>query len=420
MRRMEDLDVSDLLTVVQAMAVLDAAPVRPRIEQIPLAEAAGRRLAEDLLADRDFPPFHKSQMDGYAVRSADAATAPVELRVIAEVLAGGTFNAELQPGETVAIMTGAPLPAGADGVVPVEETSRVDDRVTLHKIATRGKYIAPRGSDMTAGQVVLRKGALLDAPQLAVAGSIGAATVKVFARPRAAVLSTGDEIVPIDKIPGPSQIRNSNSLMLLTMLRKTGCDVTDLGTVRDEPSLIRAAIEEGSAYDVLFVTGGMSMGTHDFVPRVLTDLGFDLKITKLRIKPGKPFVFATKSPTSDADPPRYIFGLPGNPVSGFVCTSRLASRLIARMNGGEPREKWLAGRLDIGLPPNGPREFYQPVLWSPAQGGTSARSEFANVTPLAWKGSADLFTLAKANALLVRPENEPPLAKGTLIRVLEI
>jgi molybdopterin molybdotransferase len=418
---MSEPDVSNLIGVTQAVAIIDAVRVTPRVTRVPVVDALGLRLAENLLADRDFPPFDKSQMDGYAVRSADVATAPAELAVVGEVAAGTSFERELQPGETVAIMTGAPMPAGADGVIPVEDSERVgDDRVRFAKPAVRGRYIAPRGSDAKEKQLVLPKGVRLDAAQLAVAASVGAAEVPVFERPRVAVLSTGDELVPVEQTPGPHQIRNSNSVMLLALLRKLGCQVTDVGSVRDDPELIRAAIEEGLKHDVLFVTGGMSMGTHDHVPQVLKDLGFDLKVTKLRVKPGKPFVFGVRGTAEEATAGRFVFGLPGNPVSGFVCTVRLASRLLARLAGGEPREKWLAGRLEVGMAPNGPREFYQPVIWSPAQGGTSARSEFANVTPLNWKGSADLFTLAKANAFLVRPENEPPLAKGTLVRVLEI
>jgi molybdopterin molybdotransferase len=244
--------------------------------------------------------------------------------------------------------------------------------------------------------------------------------VAVYARPRVAVLSTGDELVAVGEEPGANQIRNSNNVMLVALLRKLGCEVRDLGTARDHPQAIRGAMEGALAeHGVLFVTGGMSMGTHDYVPRVISELGFEIRISKLRIKPGKPFVFAVRT-ASDSVSPRYIFGLPGNPVSGFVSTVRLASRLLARLAGGQPREKWLAGKIDVGLPANGPREFYQPVVWSPVQGGTSARSEFATVTPLAWKGSADIFTLAAANALLVRPENEPALGKGTLVRVLEI
>jgi molybdopterin molybdotransferase len=422
---MEELDVSDLLTVAQAMAVIDAAPLPaagPGVERVPLAEAQGRRLAQDLTADRDAPPFDKSQMDGYAVRCADVAGAPVELRVVGEIAAGKAAERGLESGEAMAIMTGAPMPRGADGVVPVEETAEhsADQTVRIMKGTAPGRYIAPRGSDARAGQVLLRGGAALDAAQLAVAASVGVAEVMVYAKPRVAVLSTGDELVPVSEQPGANQIRNSNNVMLMALLRGLGCAVRDLGTAPDDPQAIRTAMEGALAeHEVLFVTGGMSMGTHDYVPPVISDLKFEIRISKLRIKPGKPFVFAV-SAASDSTGPRYIFGLPGNPVSGFVSTVRLASRLLARLGGGQPREKWLAGKTDVGLPANGPREFYQPVVWSPVQGGTSARSEFATVTPLAWKGSADIFTLAAANALLVRPENEPPLGKGTLVRVLEI
>jgi molybdopterin molybdotransferase len=259
----------------------------------------------------------------------------------------------------------------------------------------------------------------------------------VYARPQVAVLSTGDELVQVHETPGPTQIRNSNNAMLAALLRKLGCEVTDLGTARDSPEAITGAMEAGLRdHDVVFVTGGMSMGTHDYVPAVISNLKFEIRISKLRIKPGKPFVFAVKAGAgfvargsghadeavaeSGGERPQYIFGLPGNPVSGFVSTLRLASRLIARLGGGEAREKWIAGKIDVGLGPNGPREFYQPVVWSQPQGGTSARNEFATVSPLTWKGSADLFTLAVANGLLVRSENEPALARGTLVRVLEI
>lgn len=407
--------MSDLLTVTQAIAILDRVPVTLRVANVPLREARGLRLAQEVRTDRDFPAFDKSQMDGYAVRCEDVAKTPIELRIVGEITAGTSTDKALEAGEAIAIMTGAPMPPGADGVVPIEETEKVEDRVKIKSTAVRGRYVAVKGSDAKAGGVVLTKGVALHGPQIAVAAACGVAKVDVYARPRVAVLSTGDEVVDVETTPGASQIRNSNSPMLVALLRDLGCEVTDLGNAVDTPEEIRSAIERGLDHDAIFITGGMSMGTRDYAPRVIRELGFDLKITKLRIKPGKPFVFATRESESG----RFIFGLPGNPVSGFVCTVRLASRLIARLAGGEPHEKWQMARLAMGLPANGPREFYQPVIWSPLQGGTSARSEFPLVTPLAWKGSADLFTLAKANALLVRPENEPPLGRGTVVRVLE-
>jgi molybdopterin molybdotransferase len=288
--------------------------------------------------------------------------------------------------------------------------------VRILKSAIPGRYIATRGCDMKAGHVVLQKGMLLQAPQLGVAASIGAAEIPVFDRPRVGVLATGDELVPIDQTPLPAQIRNGNSPMLLALIAKWGCKAIDLGMVPDEPEKIRSVISSRvDKLDALLITGGMSAGSRDFVPGILAELKFQLKIAKLKIKPGKPFIFGMRG---EKEP--FVFGLPGNPVSGFVCAVRLVSRLLARLSGGEAKEKWLAGRLDVGLPANGPREFYHPVIWSAVQGGTSARSEFASVTPLHWKNSADLFTLAHANALLVRHESEPPLGKGTLVRVLEI
>ncbi|HEV2296033.1 MAG TPA: gephyrin-like molybdotransferase Glp [Tepidisphaeraceae bacterium] len=441
---MTEPDVSDLLTVAQAIEVIDGVEVAPRVVEVALAEADGLVLAEDIVADRDYPPFDKSLMDGYAVRCADLTAKPqATLKVIGEIAAGAQAARGLAPGEAFAIMTGAPMPDGADGVVPVEDVERSTEIVRILRSTNPGRFIAKRGSDVRHGLVVLHRGSRLGPAQLTVAASVGAFRVNAFAKPRVAVLATGDELVPIDSTPGPAQIRNSNSLMLVSLLKRLGCDVTDLGVVRDTPEAVREALQNGMRFDFLFVTGGMSMGAHDYVPRTLLELGVDLKITKLRIKPGKPFVFgirrhegtearrhqggdeATGSGAADGSslsthsvPSRvrasvpsstYVFGLPGNPVSGFVCTVRLAARLLARMAGAAPEPRWTNRPLLSPLPVNGPREFYQPVLLSDH-----------GVTPLEWKGSADVYTLAAANALLVRAENEPPRAAGDVVRVLEI
>ncbi|MDB5356529.1 MAG: molybdenum cofactor synthesis domain protein [Phycisphaerales bacterium] len=485
---MNEPDVSGLLTVQQAIGVIDAVAVSPRIVRVPLGEAAGLRLAERIVADRDFPPFDKSLMDGYAVWVADVAQPPVELRVVGEIAAGKWPGRGIGAGETMAIMTGAPMPQGADGVVPVEDVERrvsVGESVRVLRAPAPARLIAPRGSDCPAGKVVLNQGAMMGAPQIAVAASVGAAEVSVYARPRVAVLGTGDELVAVTAAPGAAQIRNSNSPMLVALLRGLGCEVTDLGAVRDEPGVIREMLLRGLEFDALFVTGGMSMGEYDYVPRLVSEMGVTLKITKLKMKPGKPFVFGVKgsgvgvqgseekgrgegrddckmrnakcemqneetdvtaaasgstdpqseisnlkseicnpslpgSPRPPAPATSFIFGLPGNPVAAFVCTMRLAARLLARMGGGEPTERWVIGRLEEGLPANGPREFYQPAVRTVARGKHSMQSEFAVVRPLAWKGSADLFTLAAANVLLVRAAGEPAVGKGAVVRVLEI
>jgi molybdopterin molybdotransferase len=225
------------------------------------------------------------------------------------------------------------------------------------------------------------------------------------------VLTTGDEIVAPDESPRPHQIRNSNSAMLASLLRRLGADPSDLGIARDDPALIRDAIARAiEQFDVVFITGGMSMGEHDYVPRVLRDLGVELRITKLRIKPGKPFVFGLRE---QEDHLRYVFGLPGNPVSGFACTIRLCARLLARLAGEAPAEPWVRAMLESDIGANGPREFYQPAVLTrvPARGAT--------VRPLQWKGSGDVFTLAGANCLLVRAANEPARRAGTAVDTLE-
>ncbi|HWE97746.1 MAG TPA: molybdopterin molybdotransferase MoeA [Tepidisphaeraceae bacterium] len=464
---MNDPEVSGLLTVQQAIAVIDGTAVAPRVVRVRLENAAGLRLAEDLVADRDYPPFLKSLMDGYAVRRADVAQAPADLLVVGEIAAGAWPQRAIDAGETMAIMTGAPLPAGADGVVPVEDVEQrgaVGQSVRVLRAAAPDRYVAATGSDCPAGRVVLQRGAMMGPAQIAVAASVGAAEISAYARPRVAVLGTGDELVPVAQSPGPAQIRNSNTPMLVAQLRAMGCEVTDLGAVRDDPALIREALARGMQHDALFVTGGMSMGEYDYVPKLLGEMGVLLKITKLKIKPGKPFVFGmlereegrgqgegdckmqianckmqiegtdAATPSAPAapqfeisnlqfaicNPPSFVFGLPGNPVAAFVCTVRLASRLLARMAGGEPAERWVSGRLSEGLPANGPREFYQPAVRTVAPGKHSMQSEFAEVRPLAWKGSADLFTLAAANVLLVRAAGESAAGKGAVVRVLEI
>ena len=401
---MPEPDVSKLLSVADAIRIIDATPVEPRIVLKPLDEAVGLRLAEDLSADRDYPPFDKSLMDGYAIRTQDIQAAPVELTVIGEISAGQSSSSPVGRGQAMAIMTGAPIPPGADGVVPVEDVEKNGVTIRIMQAAPLHRYISGRGSDIQSGTVVLSRGIKLEAAQLAVAASIGAAQVNVFDAPRAAVLGTGDELVPITSNPRAEQIRNSNNLMLLSLLHGFGCSAVDLGTVPDDRELIRRKLLEGLEHDLLFVTGGMSMGAYDYVPQLLAEIGVDLKITKLRIKPGKPFLFGTwrrKSRTS------YVFGLPGNPVSSYVCTIRLARRLIDRLSGGGAEDHFILANLSSPLPPNGPREFYQPaILYEGA------------VRPLLWKGSADIYTLAAANCMIVRAENEPAIAAGTQVRVL--
>jgi molybdopterin molybdotransferase len=402
-----ELPVAQLLSVDQAIAILDAVPMAPRIVQLALLEAAGLRLAEDIFSDRDYPPFDKAVMDGYAIRASDASAAGARLNVIDTIAAGQVGGKPIQSGEAVKIMTGAPLPAGADSVVPVEWTTREGTMVVLNRPVKTGNAIAKRGSDTPANRFLLKKGCRLGPAQVAVAATIGKATILVYAAPTVALLTTGDEIIDIDQTPTGSQVRNSNGPMMTALLRQLGCKVNDLGIVRDDPAKIRAAIERGLQSDALFITGGMSMGDHDYVPMLLRDLGMELKISKLRIKPGKPFVFATGHRTEGN--PSMAFGLPGNPVSAYVCTIRLAARILSRLAGGTADPEIHQSILTQELPANGPREFYLPAIESDGR-----------IQPLNPNGSADLFTLARANALIVRPENAATVNAGETVTILKL
>ncbi len=403
---MAEIEVANLISVAEAIAVLDGTPVWPRVVRVALADAQGLCLAEDIVADRDYPPFDKSQMDGFALRLVDAGK---ELRVVGEIAAGQWPERAVGAGEAVAIMTGAPMPEGADSVAPVEVVKREGDRIWVEEGGARDRYISRVGSDIRAGEMVLGKGVRMEAAQIAAAASVGAAEVFVHGRPRVAVMATGDEIVDVNVTPKLGQIRNSNLPMMVALLRKMGCEVTSLGTIGDEPGKIRAAILEGLKFDALFVSGGMSMGEYDYVPGIFRELGVELKITKLKIKPGKPFVFGSVGKS-------VVFGLPGNPVSAFVCTVRLAARVLARLSGGAVADRWQCARLSVAVKAHGSREFYQPVRleWS------GSADAIPMVLPVNYRGSSDIFTIANSDGLLVRPADDSALTAGSLVRVLAI
>ncbi len=403
----DEPDVSDLLTVDQAIAIIDAEPVSPRVEDISISTALGRRLASPVVADRDYPPFDKSLMDGYAVRSTDMTGGERTFDLLGEIAAGDRSDIRVGPGQAIAIMTGASMPPGADGVVPVESRRSLEStptrRVTLSHVDRPSRFVAKRASDVPGGQTLLTPCTRMGPAQIAVAASVGATILSVYAQPCVAILGTGNEIVSTHAMAEGAQIRNANNPMLAALMARLGCNVTDLGVVPDRIDAVRTSLQSALRHEVLFVTGGVSMGEYDFVPRTLLELGVTLKVTKLRIKPGKPFVFGTTREGS------YVFGLPGNPVSAFVCAMRLAGRLLSRIAGGQAEPAWRQGRLTTDLPANGPREFYQPAIF-----------DGATVQPLQWKGSADLFTLAVANALLVRADGAPAARQEDIVRILEI
>jgi molybdopterin molybdotransferase len=400
---MSDLPVDHLISVSEAIAIIDAVQLQPRVVRLPILQALGSRLAEDIVADRDYPPFDKSLMDGFAVRSADVQTNGAHLSVHETVLAGQSASTALQPGQAIGIMTGAPLPAGADAVIAIERTTRVAGGIIANQTVRPGQSVAKKGCDAKAGQVVLARGTVLSASAIGVAACVGSATVCVFDRPRVSILATGDELVPIDQVPTGSQIRNSNSAMMQALLTQLGCAVTDLGMVADDRDAISAAIQTGLGSDALFITGGMSMGDRDYVPEILKQLGVELRIRKLRIKPGKPFAFGVAPGGCN------VFGLPGNPVSAYVSTVRLANRILRRIAGGSASACETQAILKGELAPNGSREQYIP-----------AYRDGIFVTPVLGTGSADLFALVRTNCLIYRSEGAGAAKNGDHIIVIDI
>jgi molybdopterin molybdotransferase len=410
---MEDVPPDGLVSVDDAIAVIDAVRIDPVVSiEVDLSrleeQLTTNVLAQDVFADRDYPPFDKALMDGYAVRAADVSSLPTRLAVAGEVAAGGVSFRPLQADEALAIMTGAPVPLGADAVVPVEHTRPEGaEAVWIDKPVKPGQSIARAGTDLKARTLVLPGGTPIGPAQLAALASVGQTSVRVVGDPISHVLVTGDEIVHAGVEPTGSQIRDANGPAMVALLKHFST-LPGLSHVKDNPQTLRAAIDQiACEADVLLICGGMSMGRHDHVPGVLRELGFEFLITKLRIKPGKPFVFAIRRRPEKTD---YVFGLPGNPVSGFVCTLRLVSRLIARLRGLRPQDHWLHAKLAAPLPANGPREFYQPAILGPC----------GCVTPLDWKGSADVFTLARADVLIRRSADEGPRVTGDPVRAIAI
>ncbi|RPI89330.1 MAG: molybdopterin molybdenumtransferase MoeA, partial [Planctomycetaceae bacterium] len=386
-----------MLTVEEALSAIEGVVVPLPTLRVPLADSLGLVLAEAGVADLDSPPFDKSLMDGYAVRSEDVARAPVELRIIEEVLAGGVPRKALAAGDATKIMTGAPIPAGADAVVPVEQTvmaaNGAPPRVTISVAIASGRNILKRGESTRAGDTVVPQGRLIRAMEVGCLAELGRHTVKVVRRPRVAVLATGDELVPITEKPGPGQIRNSNEAMLVAQLRQAGVDAFGLGIARDDKHDLRSKIEQGLKYDVLVLSGGVSAGQVDLVPLVLAEAGVTQIFHKVRVKPGQPLWFGLLDRGRPATVPLapafiesskdrcYVFGLPGNPVSSLVCCELFVRTALRKLAGVTPsRRPPVLARLSVEHRNSGSRPTYHPVQ-------LSETAEGLLVAPVRWIGS---------------------------------
>jgi molybdopterin molybdotransferase len=422
---------------------------RPR-EEVLLMQAVGRVLAEAVVADRDFPPFPRATRDGFAVRAEDLASGITLLRVVGQVRAGDTYDLPVASGEAVEIMTGAAVPMGADTVVMVEYTERknkeingkghngpqseksqdrgtiaADDQildisshekprpedkrteefVAIQRTATLGENIVPVGAEARAGQELLPRGVRLGSAQIALAAAAGKASLKVYRKPRVAILSTGDELVEVAEKPGPSQIRNSNSYSLAALVVECGGEPVQLPIAPDEEGKLTELIQEGLKADMLLLSGGVSMGKFDLVEQALKSLGAQFFFTGALIQPGKPVVFGEVGSVA-------FFGLPGNPVSVMVTFELFARQVLEALSGAEPsRLKSAKAKLKKDFKTKAGLTRFLPAM---LDGGLYD----PEVEVVLWQGSGDMLAAARANCYLVVPPDQEKLAKGEMVVVL--
>lgn len=379
----------------------------PSIESVNLKNAIGRVLAQEIRADRDYPPFHRAARDGFAVRSADCKAAGATLRVIGEVAAGAGFGGSVNAGECVRIMTGAAVPQGADAVVMVEQTrSGPDaDRIVIERSATPGMNFAPRASEARKGDILLNARARIGDAEAAVAAQAGCGEVRVYTRPRVAILATGSEIVDVRATPKEFEIRNSNGVSLGAQVQIAGGEAIALGSAADDTGALRQNIERGLQEDMLVISGGVSAGKYDLVEPVLRDFGAKFIFDSVEIHPGRPAVFAICQG-------RPVFGLPGNPVSTLVTFELFAVPAIDILGGAEPRGLLLLkAKLAAGVEQHAALTHFLPARLEWPEGE-------ATVKALPWQGSGDIATVARANCFLVVERTRLKLAAGEWVEVM--
>jgi molybdopterin molybdotransferase len=404
-----------MLTVEEALALVakHVAPLAP--QRLPLGETAGLVLAEDVISAVNSPPYDKTMMDGYAVVSGDRA--PVR-RVLEEIGAGTVPRHAVTPGTATRIMTGAPIPEGADAVVPVEQTELVDEHTVRlrHVDPQPGQHILRLGAALRAGDSVLNRGAVMRPIEIAILAEIGHGMVSVQPRPRVAVLPTGNELVPIGETPASGQIRNSNGPMLVAAAQRAGAAAAELGIARDDRADLRLKIEQGLAADVLLLSGGVSAGDFDLVPGVLAQLGVELVFHKIALRPGKPLWFGVKK---SGEHRSLVFGLPGNPVSSFVCFELFGRPTIAALAGrGFTEPSTITAELSHEYDHGGGRAACLPARVTASQRSADGARPAVEIVP--WLGSADLAALARANGLVRLPAEKMRLPPGTPVDVLLI
>jgi molybdopterin molybdotransferase len=390
-----------LISVAQALDHVLAHAESLPVEEAPLTEADGRVLAYNLRALRTQPPADVSAMDGYAVRSADVAQVPVRLKVIGEVAAGRPFAAKIGAGEAARIFTGGFVPEGADAIVVQEVTTRDGDSVEVQKPTSQGRHIRKLGLDFKAGDALFAKGHRLTARDLALAAAMNHPLLPLHRRPKVVLFATGDELVPPGKEPGPGQIVYSNGFALAALAREEGAEVTDLGVIHDTLQATVTAIRDARSLeaDILVTTGGASVGDYDFVQPAFAAEGMALSFWKVAMRPGRPLMNGRLGGM-------HVLGLPGNPVSSYVCAFLFLVPLIRRLSGrmdlSAPIESALLG---CDLPENDERADYLRATLTAGVDGVIA-------TPFATQDSSMMAPLAKADCLVVREPYAPAAKAG--------
>lgn len=392
------------IPVEEAQRRLSAQVPPPETFVIPFGDALGAVLAEEVNADADFPPFHRAMMDGYALIAADTTDGPVVLEIVEEIPAGRVPRRRIERGRCARIMTGAPLPEGADAVQQVEKTEPLDGRVRVLAPVSAGQNVAPRGSDMLRGARVLHIGQPIRPQEIAVLAAVGKTSVRIYRRPRCAMVVTGDELVDPSETPGPGRVRNTNGFSVAAQIRQIGLECDVIGRAPDRLEEIRGRVREGLERDVLVLSGGVSAGAWDLVIPALEAEGVRSVLHQVLLRPGRPFFFGTRGR-------KVAFGLPGNPVSSFVTFEVFVRPFLRRMMGHPaPERPRRTARLLEPLPKKADR-----VQMLPAR--VEGTGEHLVARPLPWQGSADIFALARANALAIQPR-ETPLEAGAGVEVV--
>lgn len=399
-----------MIDVEEAFAHVRREVRQVEAEQVELNTAiVGRVLAEDVYADTDLPPFNRAQMDGFALRAEDTAHAPVNLKTVGEAAAGRAWRNTLEAHQAVRIMTGAPIPKGADAVQQVELTSSVNDEVSINQACVVGQNIVAQAAEVSKGALTIKRGTRLNPHALATLASFGCAQVLVARRPRVAVLATGAELVAVNQTPLADQIRDSNSLTLAAYAEEAGAEVKRLPLVADEPAAIKQAIVEAATHaEMIVLSGGVSVGDYDFTKPVLRNLGAQFFFERVRLRPGKPTVFARLNET-------LIFGLPGNPVSVAVTFELFARYALLLMQGATHA----ALREDTAILGRNLKSASARASYLPARLETDENGRLI-AQPLKWGGSSDFVSFADAEALIIVPADKGILEAATIVRIVHL